>query len=261
MTQEALIRGHFKNTLTADEQLQLEQLLQEDAAFKTLFEEHQDMHFAFLESEKQALKQHLQALSAKAPITENEEARPSAENPPSKPTTGDGRVVAMKWYQQNWLKYAIASVFVIGLFVLFMPKNQNADLYTTYFEAYPNVEAPVIRNSDGNIDAFLHYENQDYANAIAAFELLLAEENNPNIRFYFAMSLMNAGQLSAAKKELDALQQLPFDYQAEALWYNALIALERQDNATVIQNLKDLQVVDGQFNREAVGELLGKLGR
>ncbi|BAO75183.1 hypothetical protein [Winogradskyella sp. PG-2] len=234
MTREELIQGYFKNTLSDSEVQSLKKRLKTDADFKAEFEDYENIHLAFIENEKKVLKERLKNLD------------------------NTGLTESKSWLQSSWLRYAAASIIVIGLCYTFLFQNSES-MYETYFDVYPNVEQPVVRNSSANNDGFLAYENANYQKAVIEFESLLESIDNPNIRFYYAMSLMNLGNINDAGKQLESLLATDFEYKAETLWYNALIYVKKDNIDLAIANLKTLDSSNSSFKSKERKLLLQKL--
>lgn len=135
------------------------------------------------------------------------------------------------------------------------------NLYKQHFDIYPNVYQPIVRGESDteSSTAFMYYENKMYKEAQNAFESLLKEENNPNIRFYYALSFLNEGNTQQATEEFDNLKNIEFEFKAETYWYHALalIKLEKYDDAKVL--LEKLKAEQYEFNKDKVEPLLEAL--
>lgn len=234
MTHEELIQGYFKNKLSKDNLKYFDRLLESDPDFKVQFEDYQNMNYAFFENEKQDLKDYLKNLD------------------------DDKAVSIKKRYKGSWLRYAAASIVIFGLSYTFWVTNSGS-LYDDYFEIYPNVEQPIVRNSNENDEAFLFYENANYEKAAESFKSLLETNNNPNIRFYYALSLLNSGNQANANTELKKLSKMNFDYQSESFWYSALIDIKMEDFDAAIKHLEALDNSNSSFKSKERKVLLQKL--
>ena len=121
----------------------------------------------------------------------------------------------------------------------------NTSLYDKYFETYPNVYQPVVRSTSQSMTdkAFMYYENKKYKEAQQSFELLLKSNPNPNIRFYYALSLLNDDKTEKASTEFENLLDTNFEFQPEVYWYYALaeIKLKNLDQAkTILETAENL---------------------
>jgi tetratricopeptide (TPR) repeat protein len=220
--------------MSSDERKDFEILLKEDKDFKKEFDEHKALFNAFKINEAQRLKDNLKA---------HEPQRSSKKRFTSKPVI-----------------YSIAAIFMVllGSSVYFNFFQQ--DFYKTYFEPYPNVYQPVVRGNEvESTEAFMHYENKAYEKAQISFEVLLQNEEDPNIRFYYALSFLNNNQPLEAIVEFEKLRNIKFEFQAEVLWYQALaeIKLEKFEKAESI--LKTLQSTHPEYKKKAVEKLIGDL--
>ena len=119
---------------------------------------------------------------------------------------------------------------ILGISLFFNLFNQN--IYDQYFEIYPNVYEPIVRNSSENPEkAFVYYENQNYEKAQSAFKSLIQINENSNIRFYFALSYLNNNQPEKAILEFKKIKNSNFDFRAELLWYQALANIKLNNYA------------------------------
>ena len=220
MNNQQLIKKYFNNTLSIDERKRLDMLLENDQDFKREFEEHKSLHRAFEINEAEQLKRKLKDIESN-----------NTSQPPSNSS-------------KHWFLPMAAMVLVIlGLSVYLSFFNTN--LYDEYFEIYPNVYQPVVRSTSQSIadKAFVYYENKKYEKAQQSFELLLKSNPNPNIQFYYALSLLNDGKTKKASTEFENLLDTNFEFQPEVYWYYALaeIKLENLDQAkTILQTAENL---------------------
>ena len=143
---------------------------------------------------------------------------------------------------------------------MMLPSNGN--LYESYFEICPNTYLPVTRGNttqDFEYEAFKAYENNDFATSENAFRQLLATENNHNIRFYYAMSLLNQQKFDAALQELQTLSNENFDYQVESLWYAALIQIKKDKKEDAKQYLSKIQQLNSSYKTDEINSILARL--
>ena len=136
-------------------------------------------------------------------------------------------------------KVSIAAVFSIvlitGSSLLFFSNSASPSevLYTQYFEAYPNVIAPITRtlNQDLGAESFAMnaYDSMNYNEAIAAFdELLLHTDLQNEIRFYKAVALMSKGSHKEAKVQLELMNENGA-FKNQRKWYLALALLQLEE--------------------------------
>lgn len=234
MNTDQHIQDYLHNRMRSDERKSFEKQLKEDKNFKKEFEDHKAVFNAFKINEAQRLKDRLKA---------HEAQKSSKKRFISKPVL-----------------YSIAATFVVllGSSVYFNFFKQ--DLYKTYFEPYPNVYQPVVRGNEvESTEAFMYYENKAYKEAQSAFEALLQEENNPNFRFYYALSFLNNNQPKQAIVEFEKLKDVKFEFQPEVLWYQALAEIKLENFEKAESILKTLQSKHPEYKKKAVEELMGDL--
>lgn len=236
MDKEQLIQGYIANTLSQADKEIVEKLLKTDADFKVAFELHNDVAMAYKVSESQILKERFQKI----------ELQRSKNN----------------LFGISKIGYsAIASILIIGFFYIFNSDPSGKDLYTSNFTIYPNTYQPVTRDitETENSNAFMAYENKDFQNAEVAFEEILKTSENPNIRFYYAMTLLNTAKFDQALAQLNQLQEVDFDYKEEVLWYTALIYLQKEDIKNAKTSLETLDRLNSRFKSDERTHILEEL--
>ena len=237
MNKEDLLQKYFKSTLSQKEEEQFNSLLEIDDDFKATYEEYNNFNLAFKSHEADALKSYLKSLDSRQKIRQ------------------------LKWYQNTKLIYLAAAILVFALCIPFLVKAKINDFYDDYYEVYPNVEQPIVRGAEETEinTAFTAYEANKYSIAIDAFQNILEEDNNPNYRFYYAMSLLNNDQSDLALKELSQIESIDFDYQNEVLWYTALIQLKNNETNQAIAKLNELENSGSSFKSKERKVILQKL--
>lgn len=234
MTKDDLLKNYFKKSLSKKDEEEFFMLLDTDRDFKAQYNEYLDFNLAFKSHEANELKDFLKSIDKKS-IT--------------KKTTR---------YKKSAFYYAAAAVLVLALCVSFLLKPSSNSLYENYFEVYPNVEQPIVRGSEDTTftNAFKFYENGDYTSAEKEFETILKTIENPNYKFYYAMSLLNNEKFDKALQQLNQIQNS--DYEAEINWYKALIYLKKED---VFNATKYLQAIASKstFKTKEAKILLAKI--
>ncbi len=131
--------------------------------------------------------------------------------------------------------FSILLMSTAYLFVFTNPSVNTAEVYAQYFEAYPNVIAPVTRSLNQDLGAvFLamnKYDSNNYTDAITAFDDLL--DHNPlqnEILFYKAVSLMSTGKHKEAKVQLELMDEYG-QFKNQRKWYLALASLQLEEFA------------------------------
>jgi tetratricopeptide (TPR) repeat protein len=103
------------------------------------------------------------------------------------------------------------------------------------------------------------YENKDFEVAEKAFESILEKNENPNIRFYYALSLLNQDKFNLALAQLNQLDVDNSDYKPEILWYSSLIYLHQENVENAKKQLKKLNSLKTKFKSEETKQLLKDL--
>lgn len=234
MNNETLIQDYIANRLSTNQRAEVEHLLETDSDFKAEFESHKDMAVAFKIAEAKHLKTHFQQLENTLPKEKS------------------------NFKTVKYAALAIASVLVIGLCYNIFNTTSGNDLFEDHFEISPNTYQPVTRsnNSDKDNTAFIAYENGNYELAENEFETLLEINNNPNIRYYYAASLLNQSKYDLALEQFQILNKIDFDYNDESIWYTALIYIRKEDYALAKTYLKKLGNKKSTFKVENRKELL-----
>jgi len=228
------IQDYLHNRMRSDERKDFEKQLKEDKNLKKEFDEHKSVFNAFKINEAQRLKAKLKA---------HEAQKSSKKRFISKPVL-----------------YSIAAIFVVllGSSVYFNFFQQ--DIYKTYFEPYPNVYQPVVRGSSQNsTTTFQYYENSAYEKAERGFKALLDVEEDPNLRFYYALSKLNQDKFAEASKEFEKLGSVDFEFSAEVLWFHALaeLKLDHYEKAKIL--LSTMNNRNLSFKTTERNEILEKL--
>ena len=237
MNQETLLKKYFTKSLSKDEEEQFSNLLDKDPDFKVLFDEYTDLNSAFKEHEAITLKDHLKSLESK-----------------NLSTTSAG-------FKRRWFYYSAAAIVLIFLSLQLFNQPSTSSLFNTYYNSYPNVEQPIVRGTQQNTtyDAFKAYENKNFKAAVLMFEKLLNTNNDPNIRFYYAMTLIENNAFEKAKTELESLKSTQNDYIPEIYWYSALINLKENNLEKAKANLNQLKTLKSTFKSSETEALLNIL--
>ena len=166
-----LIEAYFTGELTANQNKQLEWLLQNDADFTEAFLFEKEVRDTIVYKERQNIKDRLRAL-------DNLEEKPI-------------RKITRWWY------VAASVLLLVTATWLFLDKPDRLttnELFTNYMEPYPNIITPKVR---GNIatehrmqKAMELYDRQEYAEAANLMESVYSEEPNDSVAFYLAISYL-----------------------------------------------------------------------
>ena len=132
----------------------------------------------------------------------------------------------------NYKKLAAAATIVVLLglssFWYFNKTIDNEKLYAEYFEAYRNVEQPIVRSetkTDLKTKAFTAYETKDYTEALEYFDELLKENYSETIAFYKANTLLKLNKTNEAVTVFKANLKTTDSLDDKNNWYLALAHL------------------------------------
>lgn len=237
MNKEDLLNGYFENSLSDEELNLFEELLQNNADFKAEFEFRKELKSAIQHSKRAELKEKLRKHE-----TQNSNLR---------------KLVS------NW-RYVAAAVLVLGFgsyFILNNLQNSN-DVFTQYYETYPNVVSPVVRadSSDTSLEAkaFLAYENKDFKQAESLFSELFKTQQQEYALFYQAMSYLEIeGKTSDAISLLEKTEWTN-EFKEKSLWYLAMAHLKMKNKQEAKKSLERLNEL-GNYRQEQVKQLLDQL--
>ena len=131
----------------------------------------------------------------------------------------------------------IVLVAVVGYFWM----NSNQDLYAKYYEADPGL--PTIMGVADNYefqDAMVDYKMEDYQKAKEKWQKL-TERNSSNdtLNYYIAMADLNLNNFEKSAQSLNQISTKSSFY-ADALWYQALIAIHEKDYDLAREKLETL---------------------
>ena len=234
MQDELLIKAYYKGLLN-DEQLAIfNARVAEDSAFAIMVEDYGNVQVGIAENERLRLKKRFHQIEAKGL---------------SKPDTINyGR----------WLAVASVAILLgIGYLTFFNSELNTQETYLAYYEPYPNVLQPVTRGSaDDNAATFSAYEAGNYEKAMNGFSEMLEISEDADVRFYYAMSLLNAGQDDKALSELETLLSTDTKFLPQAYWYAALLELKKENATAAKTNLKELETLGVTFKKEESKALL-----
>ena len=130
------IEKYFEGTLSPEETIMFNKLVEDDAVFAATFEYEKNVKRAITLNERKSLKQKLQSFETSKP-----------------------KVKSLKiWYA------AASIVFIFGLGFYFT-QTSTTTIYDEYYQSYPNVVAPTVRGEnkdDIKSEAFFEYDNGNY---------------------------------------------------------------------------------------------------
>jgi len=149
------------------------------------------------------------------------------------------RPAAKSGRRKVWLSIAASATLLVAAAAWYLLFRSAAphDLFAQYFEVYPNVEAPIYRDSSAadsltlKDQAFRRYADDDFEGAIVLFESI--EVKDEGTRFYLGMSHLAKGDAEKAIEVFQNLRREAADYKTQIDWFLALALLkaERMDEA------------------------------
>jgi hypothetical protein len=154
--------------------------------------------------------------------------------------------------------------FTLQLFFTTSDEITGKELFTQHFEPYPMVlsqrsEADTAGHASLVNMAVQQYSDGNYTLASVAFnQLRNLEPGQISYRFYFALSLLGANDISNAIDVLEDLLETPGHlFMEQSRWYLALAYLAASDENRALEILKEIQ--PGQFQYSKSRELLSEL--
>ncbi len=142
-----------------------------------------------------------------------------------------------------WHLGIAASILLIATFTFLL--NDSQDLYSEYYEPYPNFEVTVLRGADEDdliSQAYKAYDEANYDLAIEKFAELL--DSNPidvPARFFYGISLMEGEKFKEAISNFGLVKEGNQEYFEASQWYTALCYLKSEDSASAINFLDQLK--------------------
>ncbi|MDQ7917376.1 tetratricopeptide repeat protein [Mesonia sp. MT50] len=239
MDNQELLYHYFSNSLTSEQEILFQNLLETDAKFKAQFEFEKDL--------KEAVKSH-ETDNLKAKLQEVE----SGINSKQKKSI----------FNYSNLAIAASIAVLIGWFgySTFFSTNYTS-LYEDNYNEYPNTVFTITRSEDQNSlerEAFVAYEAKNYQTALNTFEVLSEESPKDYIRFYKAQSYLGLEDNEKAKTLFKQITKEHQNFVAESTWYLALIAIKEKDKTQARTYLENL-VVNYDYNKDKAQELLEAL--
>ena len=202
--------NYLSNELLLKEKIIFENRLQNDLDFKEEFEIYKEST-QFLKTkfsaETAAFKENLKVIAKESLV----------ENKPKK-----GKTIQLKTFV-----YAIAAIFVLffGL-QLFQNNNPEYGDFNKHEEAHFTERGDLIESLNLAQNAF---NNKNYKAAIINFELVLKEYPRPEIKYFYAISLLEENRFADSEIVLNDIINGQSIYKNTATWYLALSKLKQKD--------------------------------
>ncbi len=245
---EELLEKYFLDQLSSDEEVLFQKMLAEDSAFKETFEFETSVRNVARSERREVLRSKLRGIE-------------TARNQTAEVTIAQREA---KGGSKFWKAFAIAAsiaIIVSSAWTLFFGNtNTNDALFAANYEIYPNIAYNITRSDAGDDSlekkAFTYYEQGNYEAALATFEHLKESNPSPDINFYSAQAMLAEGQYESAQRLFKNLST--GKYEAEALWYQSLIALKLDTTEDAIKSLHAL-IENGSYKKLESEQLLKSL--
>ncbi|MCX7550659.1 tetratricopeptide repeat protein [Xanthomarina sp. F2636L] len=238
MNNQELLYHYFSKSLTAEQEILFEKLLETDAEFKKQFEFESHLKQAVKSHETDRLKAQLQDVESNLNKQEN------------------------SIFNYRNLAIAASVILLMGWFGYntFFNTNYNS-LYDNNFSEYPNTVYTITRGDNENSlerEAFVAYETKNYQIAIEKLDAFSIETKKNYVGFYKAQAYLGLENTEKAKALLTQVVTENESFVAESTWYLALIAIKEKDKDQAKIYLEDL-VNNYTYNKDKAQELLTKL--
>ena len=235
-----LIERYFDSTLTDRETAILNDRLKNEPQLKKLFDQETLLIKAIrFESAKSNL-QYLRKLEE----TINKRSRPS--------------------FKTNWYYFAAAAsvaLVVAAWFMISMMNQSPAELYTAYFEPYPNTFQPTLRGDapvDRKSEAFRAYDEGNYQRAATLFNELLKEDKDPGMLLLLGNANLVLDRNKEAMQNFSAVLTDFDELDMQAKWFLSLCYLKTGEVEKAQKLLRELGDTEIHYATRAK-ELLKKV--
>lgn len=202
--------NYLSNEISAEEKLDFEYQLQNDIDIKEKFEIYNEINeFLATKFSRETIefKQNLNFIANQSQETSN----------PKK-----GKIVQLRTYI-----YAIAAVFVLFFGIqLFQNDNPEYSDFNKHQTATFTERGDVIQSLKLAQDAF---NKKNYKDAIKNFEIVIKEYPRPEVKYFYAISLIEDSRFVDADFVLNDIIKGQSVYKNTAIWYLALSKLKQKD--------------------------------
>ena len=250
---QALIESYLANELSVEEKSQVEQRIQEDAAFRDLLNAYRTAVDALKQGERDRLKAHF---IAREKVLDRGSAQPAR--------------VSLRWVM------ATAAILLLGFlgwkFLLndqgssVTPSQEQLDrMFAENFSPFlQDMSDPAVRGDTATaLEQFnIDYWTGHYQDAALRFKTLADSlQQNQGLRFRYANALLANKQYAEAKIVFEDLAAHgPSLHSNEAVWYLALIEIHEGDVPNAKAHLKKYKTwMNPLYGRQAYN-LLRQLG-
>ncbi|MFN3997947.1 tetratricopeptide repeat protein [Algoriphagus sp.] len=202
MDQEELINAYLEGTLSPEDQKLFENLVEQNPEYRAELEVQRKLKAVISLSERESLRGFLENIES---------------------STKPRATTSLK----SWLYSASAACLVVmaGYFLwTTLSMSPGEKLYARHYETYPNLVAPSSRGESSSgmkAEAFLAYDNGDFAKAAGFFEQLQAQPNSDFALLYLGICQLELGR---PEKAIPILNRISSKSESKeiASWYEAL---------------------------------------
>lgn len=161
------------------------------------------------------------------------------------------KVIVFKPWQ-----YSIAAsvAILLGLFVFMQNNNPKFEDYNQHENAYFTERGPTENYLKAAQDAF---NSKNYKEATTQFELVLKENESPEIQLFYAISLLEDNKFQKADIYLMDLKLSNSVFKNKAIWYLGLSKLKQKEYKSCKEILNSIPKDYEDYDQ--VQELLDKL--
>lgn len=251
MTEEkdiALVADYLEDQMEAGERERVEKRLQEDEAFRSLFEDIKNLQTGLGKLEHRQLLNRMDKLEA------------TLDNPLER----KAETKTIFWTFQR-LAAAFIGLALVAFASWYGLKGNGvvdgAELFGEYYQAYDNVMVPITRGEESLSaleKAFEAYELKDYEKADGFFDSLLQTEQKPFVSFYAGITAIEVGNGVKAEALLNSVIDVKGLFAERAQWYLALYHLKNEEYNTTIILLEALKETESSYSARAT-ELLKEI--
>ena len=137
------------------------------------------------------------------------------------------------WY---WVAAAVLLLLIAAVFMLSPKMTEGHQLFSEYYERYPNTVSPITKSDPTDIDGYQAYELGDFELAVS----LLTKIDSDTAKFYLGLAHLGQNRIDRAEQILFDLHDRPGAYNLPAIYYSALIAIRQNDFSNAKMMLTNL---------------------
>lgn len=138
---------------------------------------------------------------------------------------------------------ASMTILIVAAVWIFYPSPKSTEhfAFRKYYQKDPGLPTTMGVSDQITLDqAMLLYKQNDYKEALHAFETLINESPNDTIQYYYAMSLMELDQFAEAEKTLRKLEIQSPNLQQRRDWYLIMALLQLNKENEAIEQVQEI---------------------